>query len=140
MNVNLLTLYWSSIAMTLYKVLNLLFRRWASVSNKVWFGCHGGEWCLLVVQFSLIEEQIGEIFNGVLVYVIHEVFDYEFRDFWFGESLYMVFVYDPLTRAMMVMMLFIFHLLFCSLLSGLYLECFCLSVCSLVLGTYCSNM
>ena len=50
--------------------------------------------CLLVVQFSLVQYQVGEIFDGVLVYVFHKVFDARFWDFKFCELVNGVFMYD----------------------------------------------
>ena len=39
-----------------------------------------GEWGFVCCQVSFIQDQIGKVFNGILVYIFHEGFDVIFGD------------------------------------------------------------
>ena len=39
---------------------------------------------LFMFKFSFVENEVGEVFNGVLVYIFHEAFDAGFWDFKVG--------------------------------------------------------
>ena len=47
------------------------------VISTLWWGNRG----LFVVKFPFIQDQVGKVFNGILVYVFHEGFDVSFGDF-----------------------------------------------------------
>ena len=47
------------------------------VISTLWWGNRG----LFVVKFPFIQDQVGKVFNGILVYVLHEGFDVSFGDF-----------------------------------------------------------
>jgi hypothetical protein len=40
-----------------------------------------GDGGLFVVKFFFVQDQVSKVFDGILVYVFHEVFDVSFGDF-----------------------------------------------------------
>ena len=85
---------------------------------------------LFVIEFSFVENQVCEVFNGILVYVFMRVFMLFFGIFslvsWSIECSWIA----PLIPVVMVIRGLIFQPLFCMvLLSGSYLVCLCVRAC-----------
>ena len=55
----------------------------------------GGDGGLFVVKFPLIEYYVGEVVDGTLMYLIHEIFDVGFWDVEFLKLFDGLFMYDP---------------------------------------------
>ena len=49
---------------------------------------------LFVVKFSFIQDQVSKVFDGILVYVFHEVFGVSFGDFYTYYLFHGVFMYS----------------------------------------------
>ena len=63
-----------------YRVLCLLWE----VGSSVVLACPHlmvGDGGLFVVKFFFVQDQVSKVFDGILVYVFHEVFDVSFGDF-----------------------------------------------------------